>query len=172
MNRQLRRAQEKAEQKQTRDKQKAKAAKREKRTRRREKRASSKVNRTANKTSAPARRRPDLFFRFAGPITIFTTVFIVLQAIAPRPEQNSIGMIVEVAYYFIFGYGLCLFLMKRAQSRALQLSIAAGIGLAAILQLVVFFIPELAPNLILLLAGSVAVVLGAFAGRWVANRMI
>ena len=172
MNRQLRRAQEKADQKQTRDKKKAKAAKREKRTRRREKRASSKANRTANKTSAPARRRPDLFFRFAGPITMFTTVFIILQAIAPRPEQNSIGMIVEVAYYFIFGYGLCLFLMKRARPNALQVSIAAGIGLAALLQIAVFFMPELEPNLLILLAGSVTVVLGALAGRWVANRML
>ena len=171
MNRQLRRAQEKAEQKQDREKQRSKAAKRDKRARRREKRSSAKASST-KKNTTPVKRRPDLFFRFAGPITIFTTVFIILQAIAPRPEENSIGMIVEVAYYFIFGYGLCLYLMKRGQRNALQVAAAAGVGLAALLQLVAYFVPNLAPNLILLLAGSVVAVLGAFAGRWVANRMI
>ena len=172
MNRQLRRAQEKAEQKQSRDKQKAKAAKREKRTRRREKRASTKSSGDAKQNAAPAKRRPDLFFRFAGPITIFTTVFIVLQSIAPRPEENSIGMIVEVAYYFIFGYGFCLYLMKRGQNNALQIAAGTGVGLAVLLQGVAYFVPTLAPNLILLLAGSVTAVLGALAGRWVANRMM
>ena len=187
MNRQLRRAQEKADEKQQKDKVRAKKAKREKKEERREKRAAAKSNKTEAKKPAKEggqpRRRPDLFYRFAGVVTMVTTVFIVLQALAPRPEETmtSFSLIVEVAYYFIFGYALVMWLSKRGVSRALPVAIATGVALAAALQAATFVVPVVAPELptaallapdwTVFLLASVLAVLGAFAGKWVAGRM-
>ena len=188
MNRQLRRAQEKADEKQEKEKVKAKKAKRLKKEERRERRAAAKsAEKTTTKPTAKEggqpRRRPDLFYRFAGVVTMFTTVFIVLQALAPRPEETttSFSLIVEVAYYFIFGYALTMWLTKRGVARALPAAIAAGIALAAGLQAAMLVVPLVAPDLptadllapdwTLFALGSGLAVLGALAGKWVADRM-
>ena len=184
MNRQLRRAQEKADEKQQKEKVRAKKAKRVKKEDRREKRAASKsAARKSAKEGGQPRRRPDLFYRFAGVVTMFTTVFIILQALAPRPEETvtSFSLIVEVAYYFIFGYALTMWLSKRGVGRALPVAIATGVALAAGLQAALLVVPVVAPDLptaallapdwTLFLLGSVLAVLGAFAGQWVAGRM-
>ena len=184
MNRQLRRAQEKADEKQQKEKTKAKQAKRAKKEERRERRAAAKSEaKKIPKEGGQPRRRPDLFYRFAGVVTGFTTVFIVLQALAPRPEESitSFSLIVEVAYYFIFGYALVMWLSKRGVSRALPIGIATGIALAAGLQAAMLVVPLVAPNLptapllspdwTLFALGSGLAVLGALAGKWVAGRM-
>ena len=163
MNRQLRRAQEKADEKKAKEKLRAKKSRQTKKQVRRTKRSEPKA--------APVKRRPDLFYRFAGPITIFTTVFIVLQAL--RPVENTIELVVQVAYYFIFGYGLSLWLFKRGQKNAQYVAAGVGAVVAVVLQFVPLAFPALllVPNLQLMLLAAGLSIVGALLGQWVHSRV-
>ena len=165
MNRQLRRAQEKADEKKAKEKQRAKKSRQTKTQARRVKRSEPK------KAAPPAKRKPDLFYRFAGPITIFTTVFVVLQAL--RPVTNTIELVVQVAYYFIFGYGLSLWLFKRGQANAQYIAAGVGVALAVALQFVPLVFPALllVPNLQLMLLAAGLSVVGALLGQWVHSKV-
>ncbi len=164
MNRQLRRAQEKADDKKAKEKQRAKKARQTKKQVRR-------VKRSEPKAAPPVKRRPDLFYRFAGPITIFTTVFIVLQAL--RPVQNTIELVVQVAYYFIFGYGLSLWLFKRGRKNAHYVAAGVGAVVAVAMQLLPLAFPALllTPNLQLMLLAAGLSIVGALLGQWVHSRV-
>lgn len=166
MNRQLRRAQEKSDEKKAREKQRAKRSRQTKTRARREKQSEPK-----DKPAPRAKRRPDLFYRFAGPITVFTTVFIVLQAL--RPVENTIELVVQVAYYFIFGYGLALWLFKRGQKSAQYIAAGIGVALAVGTQLLPLALPQLllVPNLQLMLLAAGLSVAGAVLGQWVHSRV-
>jgi hypothetical protein len=171
MNRQLRRAQQQADDKKDKEKVRARRAKRKKREAVKARRAAPKRSDTKASSSGSTRRRPDLFYRFAGVITLFTTAFILLQAVTPRPEESTFTLAVEAAYYFIFGYGLVLWLTKQGRANALPLTIGAGLLLAVVAQGITFFIPGLVPDWRLLAIGSGLVVAGTFFGRWVGSRM-
>ena len=171
MNRQLRRAQQQADEKKDKEKIRARRAKRKKREAARARRAAPKRQETRASGASGTRRRPDLFYRFAGVITLFTTAFIILQAITPRPEESTFTLAVEAAYYFIFGYGLTMWLTKQGRANPLPLSIGAGLLLAVIAQGITFFIPGLVPDWRLLAIGSGLVVAGTFFGNWVGSRV-
>ncbi|CAN5831738.1 hypothetical protein BH24DEI2_BH24DEI2_15710 [soil metagenome] len=165
MNRQLRRAQEKADDKKAKEKQRAKQSRQTKTQTRRAKRSEPK------KAAAPVKRRPDLFYRFAGPITIFTTAFIALQAL--RPVENTIELVVQVAYYFIFGYGLSLWLFKRGQANAQYIAAGVGVAVAVGAQFLPLAFPALllVPNLQLMLLAAGLSIVGALLGQWVHSRI-
>ena len=182
MNRELRRAQKKADEKQERDRARAKAARQEKRQRRRAKPKKKADPRPVNENATPEQRKR-LPGRFSSLLTLFVTAFILLQAVTPilaqmsggaAPEPQIFQLVVEVLYYALFGYFACLWLMRSGFQQALYIAMGTGIGLAVVsvaAQFIAqFYYPNLVPNFALLYAGIPAVILGAYLGRLVYQR--
>ena len=184
MNRELRRAQAKAEARAEKEKKRAKAEKRAKRNAAVARRQRPKANNKSSDTKASKDRPKNPPGRFAHFLTLFVAAFIVLQAITPiltelRGTQEVIqeaqwSGIVEILYYALFGYFAYLWAMKLNVNRALY--VASGIGAAlAILLVGAQFVaaqqfPSLVPNLQLFYFGIPAVIAGAFLGQLVWHR--
>ena len=176
MNRQVRRAQEKADQKKDREKLRARKAKRERKETKKELRREKRAAAQASRSEPRLRQGP--FNRFSGVFLAMTTVFIVLQAVVPRPVPEGVGertimfnFATEVLYYLLFSYILYTFLLRRNVKEPLYLSLGIGVALTLALLLVQAFIPAVAPNYRLVLFAVPAVIAGSFTGRWVASKM-
>lgn len=185
MNRELRRAQAKAEAKAEKEKKRARAEKRAKRdaavARRQRPKAKNKASDAKANTKDRPRNPPG---RFAHFLTLFVAAFIVLQAITPilselRGTQEVIqeaqwSGIVEILYYALFGYFAYLWAMKLNVNKALYVASGIGAALAIVLVTVQFIaaqqFPSLVPNLQLFYFGIPAVIGGAFLGQLVWHR--
>jgi hypothetical protein len=177
MNRQMRRVQKKAEEKQYLERDRFKAKRREKRQRvlsRRRENVSSKLTGGSNANSGLQKTKVG---RFAGIFLLVVLAFIILQAVLPRPEAEAGGtsqfsFIIEVLYYLLFGYFGFLWLARRNQANAFAIAAGAGALLAALLQGALLLLPAFEPNLQLLIFAIPASVLGAFLAQLVYSRAV
>ena len=181
MNRELRRAQAKAEAKAEKEK---KRARRDKQARREERkvRRSAKPKQTAGRANGKPRNPPG---RFSSVLTLMVVVFIVLQAATPiltalRGTEEVVRtdrftLIVEILYYALLGYFAYLWLARAGVRRALYVASGLGAGLAVAAvgaQLIAAQTLSLgvAPKLELFYFGIPAVIGGAFLGQLVWTR--
>jgi hypothetical protein len=178
MNRQMRRIQKKAEEKQNLERDRLKSQRREKRQRvlsRRRERISNRT--TGGNTSPSTGLQKTKVGRFSGIFLLVVTAFIILQAVLPRPEADTGGIgqfsfVIEVLYYVLFGYFGYLWLARRNQPNAFPIAGGAGAVLAVLLQGALFLIPGLEPNVLLLALAIPASVVGAFLARLVYSRAV
>ncbi len=167
----MRRAQGKAEKKQELAKDRLKAErilKRERRRQRIQNRAKPKAKQTS--TNKDSNKRPP--GRWSGIFTMFVAVFIVLQAVLPvDTTQNPLfSMIVNVLYYFMFGYFMQLWMSRSQISKGFYLTIATGVALTLGLISAQFFIPLVTPDVQLAFFAIPAIILGTFMGQLIYNR--
>lgn len=167
----MRRAQEKADKKQELAKERLKAERILKRERRRQ-RIQNRTKPKAKQTSSvrDSNKRPP--GRWSGIFAMFVAVFIVLQAVLPvDTSQNQLfSMIVNVLYYFMFGYFLQLWMSRSKISNGFYLTIATGVALTLGLISAQFFIPLVTPDIQLAFFAIPAIILGTFMGQLVYNR--
>jgi hypothetical protein len=184
MNRQLRRAQKKQDEKSDKDKQRRRAVRRSRIQSLRAQRskrgdgAAKRGERGGNSGggSRPRARNPG---RFSGVLLIATVFFIALNAAVPRPEVEAGGgflsspeafSIIGALYYGLFGYFAVLWLNRRQLTRPLMLALVSGVMLALGGEAARFIQGDYAPDLLFLLLIPPALVIGTFGGRWVHNQ--
>jgi hypothetical protein len=176
MNRQMRRIQKKAEERQNEERDRFKSKRREKRQRVLSRRKERVANRMSGGGNTNTSLQKDKIGRFTNIIVPLVLVFIVLQAVLPKPEAEGgegiqqFSLIVEVLYYTLFSYFGYLWLAKRNIANAFPIAGAAGAVLAALLQGVLYLLPNFEPNLQLLVFAIPAAVLGAFLAQLVYSR--
>lgn len=181
MNRQLRRAQAKLDEKTDKEKARKRAARRARldalRTRRRAApaRASSKgaaqpdLKKVNVKALTPEQRRK-LPGRFSGALMFATIFFIVLQAAVPPQESTVATSLTGAGFFLLFGYFSVLFQLRQGRDNPLTLTFVTGAALVVGVLATRLFGPNAGfdLNFVLLLAvGAVAVVGGAYLGRLV-----
>ena len=181
MNRELRRAQAKAEAKAEKEKKRARAEKRAKRQAVVDRRKRPKANPKKTDTDSRPINPPGRFATFATPII---ALFILLQAATPIltelrgtqdvAQRTQFQGVVELLYYAPFGYFMYLLLMKRGAKNALYIAAGLGAVLAMVsvgAQLIAAQqLPGLLPNLQLFYFGIPAAIAGAFLGQVVWHR--
>ena len=167
MNRELRRMQKKADEKQTKLKQKKKSNRLSKIQNKRKKlRSKSKAK---NKKSGFDPNRSKFAIRMAAPFTVFTAFFIGLQALVPPTQSRGMpeaaSLAIEIAYYLFFGHFLMIWLFKRKIKNGLYYAIAAGIILTIGLQLANYFVNKTIDYQVLSF-GALAATAGALTGNY------
>ncbi len=184
MNRQLRRAQAKLDEKADKEKSKKRDARRARlaavRTRRRAPAASSakgQAGATAgpdlkqvNVASLTPEQRRKLPGRFSGALMIATVFFIVLQAAVPSTESTVVTSLTGAGFFLLFGYFSVLFQLRQGRPNALAVTLVTGLALTLGVLATRFFGPNAGLDLnfiILIVAGAVGVVAGAYLGRLV-----
>ncbi len=178
MNRQMRRVQKKAEERQYEERDRLKAKRVEKRQRvlsRRRERVSNRLSGGGSGGNTGLQKTK--VGRWSGTFLLVVAAFIILQAILPRPEAEAGGIgqfsfVIEVLYYLLFGYFGYLWLARRNQPNAFPIAGAAGAVLAALLQGILYLLPGFEPNLQLLVFAIPASVLGAFLAQLVYSRAV
>jgi hypothetical protein len=178
MNRQMRRIQKKAEEKQNLERDRLKTKRSEKRQRvlsRRRERVANRIS--GGSSSSTSGLQKTKVGRFSGIFLLVVTAFIILQAVLPRPEGETGGLgqfslIIEVLYYVLFGYFGYLWLARRNQPNAFPIAGGAGAVLAILLQGALYLIPGLEANGLLLALAIPASVLGAFLAQLVYSRAV
>lgn len=180
MNRQLRRAQAKQDDKVEREKSRKKQA-------RRQKIADIKGRRTANRTlkkvpgakpeqpakvvhvsQMTAEQRKKMPGRFSGALMIATVFFIILQAAIPTADANVMSSLTGAGFFLMFGYFSTLFLFRRGSEKAFNMTLTSGLALAGgVLATRLFGENAGFDSLFLLMVGlgAVGVVAGAYLGR-------
>lgn len=186
MNRQLRRAQAKLDDKAAKEKDRKRqerrarlAALRAQRGARSSKsgaKAGSKAGDTApdlktvNVKSLTPEQRKRLPGRFSGALMIATVFFIVLQAAVP-PTESTIGTsLTGAGFYLLFGYFSVLFQLRQGRDNALTFTLITGLALTLGMLATRLFGPNAGFDLNFLLlvgVGAVGVVAGAYLGRLV-----
>lgn len=165
MNRQIRRDQERKQEKQDKEKEK----RRSERKKRREEAKKARERRRAEgkqeeRPAASGGRRPG---RFSGALAAATVFFILLQSVVPTEDTSLLSTFVSAGFYLLFGYFSTLWLLRRGTTRAVAFSVVAGgmLGLGVevgkVLQAQLAFDPLLAAMIL------PALVLGALLGRLV-----
>jgi hypothetical protein len=177
MNRQMRRIQQKSDEKQNLERDRLKAKRVEKRQRVLSRRRERVANRMSGGGSSNSGLQKTKIGRFSSVFLLVVTAFIILQAILPRPEADAGGIgqfsfIIEVLYYVLFGYFGYLWLARRGQANAFPIAGGAGAILAVLLQGLLFALPGFEPNLQLLVFAIPASVLGAFLAQLVYSRAV
>lgn len=184
MNRQLRRAQTKLEEKADKEKSKKRQARRQRVDSLRARRRTSSSSRPTTKASGEA--APDLKKvnvksltkeqqrklpgRFSGALMIATVFFIVLQAAVPAPDSTVGTSLTGAGFFLLFGYFSVLFQLRQGRENALTMTLITGLALCLGVLATRFFGPNAGLDLnfgILLAAGAVGVVGGAYLGRLV-----
>lgn len=184
MNRQLRRAQAKLDEKAEREKQKKKQARKDKlntiRERRKERRIAG-VKQSAPAPSGPVNvssltpeQRKRMPGRFSGGFMIATVFFIILQGATPPPDDQKVqGAFVGAGFFLMFGYFSTLFLLRRGNDKAFGFTITSGLALAVGLLFTRLIGPAAGTMdlwfLVMVGVGAAGVVLGAYLGRSVFN---
>jgi hypothetical protein len=167
MNRQLRRAQKKADDRASKEKERAKAARVAKRQERIAKRSEPKKLSDPNvKKQVPG--------RYSRIWAIVTGAIIVMQAVSPplpEGQDSRLWLAVEVIYYPLFAYFVYLWLAREGRNNALLISLVASIGLAVLLGAVRYFAPWLEPDLRLMLLAIPAAVAGTFLAKFIFTRV-
>ena len=181
MNRQLRRAQAKQDEKADRDREKKKQARKAKvnavKERRKQRRLSG-VKPEAPKapvslSSLTPEQRKKMPGRFSGGFMIATVFFIILQAAVPPEDAGLQSSLVGAGFFLMFGYFSTLFLFMRGSERAFGFTLTSGLALAGGL----LFTRLVGPGaggfaqwfLLMVGLGAVGVVAGAYLGRSVFN---
>ncbi len=184
MNRQLRRAQAKLDEKADKEKSKKRDARRARldavRTRRRApvaNRAKGQAGATAvpdlkrvNVAALTPEQRRKLPGRFSGALMIATVFFIVLQAAVPSTESTVATSLTGAGFFLLFGYFSVLFQLRQGRANALTVTLVTGLALTLGVLATRFFGPNAGLDLnfiILIVAGAVGVVAGAYLGRLV-----
>lgn len=179
MNRQLRRAQAKQDDKAEREKSRKKQARRQKIEAIKERRT---VRRTVKvpgaKPEVPAKevhvsqmtaeQRKKMPGRFSGALMIATVFFIILQAAIPTEDANVMSSLTGAGFFLMFGYFSTLFLFRRGSDKAFNMTLTSGLALAAGVLATRFFGENAGFDRLFLLMvglGAVGVVAGAYLGR-------
>jgi hypothetical protein len=191
MNRQLRRAQKKQDEKADKEKQRRRSERRSRvanlRAQRSKRRSDSAKRREEGKSegnAGPARsgrgrvRNPG---RFSGVLLIATIFFISLNAAVPRPDVEAGGgflnspeafSIIGALYYALFGYFAVMWLNRRQLGRPVPLALFAGVMLALGGEAAKMIQGEYSPDLLFLLLLAPALLIGTFGGRWVHENSV
>jgi hypothetical protein len=177
MNRQMRRVQKKAEERQNEERDRLKAKRITKRQRvlsRRRERVANRLSggTTTGTTTGLQKAKVGRFTNIILPVVL---VFIVLQAVLPRPEGEGAGtrqfsLLIEVLYYTLFSYFGYIWLAKRTIPNAFAIAAGAGAVVAALLQGMLYLLPNFEPNVQLLVFAIPAAILGAVLARLVFSR--
>ncbi|MDT3681409.1 MAG: hypothetical protein ROY82_02865 [Truepera sp.] len=184
MNRQLRRAQAKLDEKAEKEKDKKRQARRQRidsiRAKRRTKPGSKPTGKSAgeaapdlkkvNVKSLTKEQQRKLPGRFSGALMIATVFFIVLQAAVPPEESTVATSLTGAGFFLLFGYFSVLFQLRQGRDNALTMTLITGLALCLGVLATRFFGPNAGLDLnfgILLAAGAVGVVGGAYLGRLV-----
>jgi hypothetical protein len=180
MNRQLRRAQKKQEDKFDKERQKQKDKRRAKVTSLRERRAKRRQEtleraeaRRRGETPKPAaeespqdkRRRPG---RFSAALMMLTIFFIVLQsAVPPEPGGDVLRSVTSAGFYLLFGYFSTLWLMRRDTPRPITMTLITGALLVIGVEAAKFFQPAMEIDPLMLALAVPGLFAGAYLGRLV-----
>jgi len=184
MNRQLRRAQAKLDEKAEKEKGKKRQARRQRidsiRARRRTKAGAKPTGKSSgeaapdlkklNVKSLTKEQQKKLPGRFSGALMIATVFFIVLQAAVPPEESTVATSLTGAGFFLLFGYFSVLFQLRQGRENALTMTLITGLALCLGVLATRFFGPNAGLDLnfgILLAAGAVGVVGGAYLGRLV-----
>ncbi|HRN18631.1 MAG: hypothetical protein WC972_05300 [Trueperaceae bacterium] len=184
MNRQLRRAQAKLDEKAEKEKDKKRQARRQRidsiRAKRRTKPGSKPTGKSAgeaapdlkkvNVKSLTKEQQRKLPGRFSGALMIATVFFIVLQAAVPPEESTVATSLTGAGFFLLFGYFSVLFQLRQGRDNALTMTLITGLALCLGVLATRFFGPNAGLDVnfgILLAAGAVGVVGGAYLGRLV-----
>lgn len=185
MNRQLRRANEKSDQRREREQ-----------TKRKEQRQASRILRSAqarpvvtrktdkskdkDKTAPSAGNPPPGMVRpwVTNIYLLFLVGLILSQAFIPQPTTTT-SLIIQVFFYMTLGYFLCLWLYRRGTKQPLIYSIGGGLFLALLVEGLKAVLPPLVaatpgtstdPNLLLAALALPGLVLGSFLGQYLYRR--
>jgi len=181
MNRQLRRAQAKLDEKADRDRQKKKQARKEKVNAIRDRRKQRRL--TGAKPEAPKEpvplssltpeERKKMPGRFSGAFMIATVFFIILQAAVPPEEVGIQSSLIGAGFFLMFGYFSTLFLLRRGNEKAFGFTLTSGLALAVGVLFTRLIGPEAGGLdqwfLLMVGLGAAGVVAGAYLGRSVFN---
>lgn len=122
---------------------------------------------TVNVKSLTPEQRKRLPGRFSGALMIATVFFIVLQAAVP-PTESTVGTsLTGAGFYLLFGYFSVLFQLRQGRGNALTFTLITGLALALGMLATRLFGPNAGFDLNFLLlvgVGAVGVVAGAYLG--------
>jgi hypothetical protein len=184
MNRQLRRAQQKQDEKFDKERQKKKdkrqakvSALKDRRSRRRAEALARAEARKRGETVAEApkhdgspaakRKRPG---RFSAALMMATVFFIVLQSAVPPENPGEIDVLRSVTsagFYLLFAYFSTLWLMRRDTPRPIMMTLISGGMLTLGVEVAKRFQPDMTTDLLMLALAVPFLVAGAFLGRLV-----
>jgi hypothetical protein len=184
MNRQLRRAQQKQDEKFDKERQKKKDKRQAKvsalKDRRERRRAESLARAEARKrgetpaeapkqdgSPAAKRKRPG---RFSAALMMATVFFIVLQSAVPPENPGEIDVLRSVTsagFYLLFAYFSTLWLMRRDTPRPIMMTLISGGMLTLGVEVAKRFQPDMTTDLLMLALAVPFLVAGAFLGRLV-----
>ncbi len=176
MNRQLRRAQAKQDDKVEREKARKKQARRQKIADIKGRRSIKKMPgakpeqpaKVVNVSEMTAEQRKKMPGRFSGALMIATVFFIILQAAIPETEATVMSSLTGAGFFLMFGYFSTLFLFRRGSEKAFNMTLTSGLALAAGVFATRFFGENAGFDRLFLLMiglGAVGVVAGAYLGR-------
>ncbi len=181
MNRQLRRAQAKQDEKADREKLRKKQARQEKLSAIKERRKQRKLvgakapepSKPVNLSSLTPEQRKKMPGRFSGGFMVATVFFIILQAAVPPEEAGLQTSLVGAGFFLMFGYFSTLFLYRRGNEKAFNFTLTSGLALAIGVLLTRLVGPGAGGFdlwfLVMVGVGAAGVVLGAYLGRAVFN---
>jgi hypothetical protein len=191
MNRQLRRAQKKQDEKADKDRRRKRADRRSRianlraeRSRRRSDVAKRREEGKSGGDASPARsgggrmRNPG---RFSGVLLIATIFFISLNAAVSRPDVEAGASflnspeafsVIGALYYALFGYFAVMWLNRRQLGRPVALALFAGVMLALGGEAAKLIQGEYTPDLLFLALLAPALLLGTLGGRWVHDNSV
>ena len=187
MNRQLRRAQQKQDERFDKERQKKKdkrqekiASLRERRARRREEARARAAARARGETVASetkatesgakgsgTKRRPG---RFSAALMMATVFFIVLQSAVPPESPGELDVLRSVTsagFYLLFAYFSTLWLMRRDTPRPIMMTLISGGMLTLGVEVAKRFQSEMTTDWLMLALAVPFLVAGAFLGRLV-----
>lgn len=183
MNRQLRRAQAKLDQKAEREREQRKAARkarvqqlknqrkqrREAAVRKTKNQQEQRSNKTAERPVGPPTKEQlkKLPGRFSGVLMIASLFFIVINSAVPVPEQTVLTSVTGAGFYLLYGYFSVLFLSRRGIPNGFKLTTITGLLLVGGMIAGRFFIDDLAHDWLMMGLAAPGVVLGAYLGRLV-----
>lgn len=180
MNRQLRRAQAKLDQKTEKEKQQkrdARAAKvaqlKNERKQRRERALEKGVKKNPDQpkptfSGPPSKEQlKKLPGRFSGVLMIASLFFIVINSAVPVPEQTVLTSVTGAGFYLLYGYFSVLFLSRRGMPNGFTLTTITGLLLVAGMIAGRFFMKELEHDWLMMGLAAPSVVLGAYFGKLV-----
>ncbi len=179
MNRQIRRANEKSDQRRERDQ-----------TKRKEQKQASRILRTARPSPAvrrkpssspsgserpkPAMSRPWVVRAYL----IFSMFVILSQAVVPQ-RTDTLSLVVHAFFYVTLGYSLCLWLHQRRTKRAFIYTLVGGLLLALLVEGLKFVIPApsqalpgttVGPNPLFVALAVPGLLLGSWLGQYIYRR--
>lgn len=179
MNRQIRRAQAKADRKAEEEKARKRQARKDKveeiRARRQRQRDAAKQRSSSPEPRQPVQarqltpeERKKLPGRFSGIFMFATLFFIALQAAVPVEDKQAGQSLIGAGFFLMYGYFATLYLSRRGLPRALPTAVVGGVTLAAVMA-VMQSVQGQPVDWLMTGLGAVGVPIGAYLGRAVFN---